>query len=611
MGILDALLAGELLQPRRNSEFMPNLGMLGLLPNPDVGTGGEPQFGAGNSFLMPQSGPAAGGDGSDAEAAREAAAGRVRRSVIKPWSPNALAPLPAPWSAPDAPAVAAADPAAAQTPPPLDAPINIESRPQPSIDEIPLPRPRPDNLGVPLSLSPDAALPPNAAPTEGRAAAPDASPGLPPLLAGGKGLLDKIFDPNKAATWLALASGFSGAPSLGTGMRRAFGAAVPAMAADRAQGTKMSAVADTYRALIKAGATPAEALAASQNPEILKQISDKYFDSQLKPTKIGVDMLGNDVMGSFNARTGKYFDAAGREIKAPGTGEGSSTTALGGQPLLAKGVTEYNQDLGPDEYISQFSPEIQAAIKSYASGDTMPTANPRLKGLNQKIKDWAQLWGAKNGQVVSDATFSEKRKFRNELGSVSANTAGGQGKAFNQGIEHMDKLADAILEYKPSNALGIPALAHGVNSLREAFSTNQAGMAAKINGIGQTLAGEVGKLFSGAAGGGVHERELTRQRFESVKSGPELAGALEATIETMEGGLRALEQRRDQALGPNNDVKFVEKETQARIDRIRQVAQALRSGQEMAPHAPAAPAAPSLKPGEVTTINGVTIKRLN
>jgi hypothetical protein len=132
-------------------------------------------------------------------------------------------------------------------------------------------------------------------------------------------------------------------------------------------------------------------------------------------------------------------------------------------------------------------------------------------------------------------------------------------------------------------------IAGKANAVREGMSNQQAGLAKEAAGIGQTLAGEVGKLFSGSAGGGVHERELTRNRFNTVSSTPELAGALEGTLETMEGGLKALESRRDSVLGPGSDVTFLKKETEAKIARIRTVIDRLRNG-EAAPSAAAAPA---------------------
>lgn len=469
--------------------------------------------------------------------------------------------------------------------------------------------------GAPLSLNPSDyqdRLPANATPTEGVSRASAAVARGAPEEGGGfldtlSGIGKKIFDPNKAATWMALGSGFAGAGSIGSGFSRAAAAAVPAMAADRAQSQKQQTIADTYRALVTKGVPPAEALAASQNPDIMKAVAAKYFEAKPRvPHKLGTDMMGNDIMGSFDPNTGRFYDAvnnpigggaAGDKAKIPGTNEN----------VLAKGVKEYNSDLPAEEYMAQFSPEVQAAMRAYIRGDTMPTSNPRLKALATKVKEWSATYGDKAGIPVSDATFSEKRKFRTELGSTAPSTVGGQAKAFNQGMEHADKLATKLEELKNVDPIGIPAVAAGINWMRQAFSTKQTGIAKEAAAIGQTLAGEVGKLFSGSAGGGVHERELTRQRFNTITSPAELAGALEATIETMEGGLSALEKRRNDVMGPNSGIELVDKDTHQRIARIREVIQRLRG--EAEPAAQSAPAA--LQPGQATTINGVTIKRLN
>jgi hypothetical protein len=276
--------------------------------------------------------------------------------------------------------------------------------------------------------------------------------------------------------------------------------------------------------------------------------------------------------------------------------QGGANIPDAGAGMFAKGVTDINQELPAEEYKAQFSPQVQAQMDAYIRGDTMPTGNPRLKGSAAKIKEWATLYGSKAGLPVSDATFSERRKYRTELGSNAPATAGGAAKAFEQGMGHAEGLAKKLEDLGNYDPVGIPAVARGINSMREAFSTKQAGIASEANALGQTLAGEVGKLFSGQAGGGVHERELTRNRFNTVKSPQELAGALEGTLETMQGGLQALEAQRDKVLGPNSGVEVVSKDSLAKMDKIRQTIKRLRG------ESPAAPvAAPSGK-----TSSGVT-----
>lgn len=244
--------------------------------------------------------------------------------------------------------------------------------------------------------------------------------------------------------------------------------------------------------------------------------------------------------------------------------------------MLAPGVTEVNHSLSGDDYLKQFGPEVQAAVKSYINGDVMPTGNPRLQGIANQAKIIAQKYGQDTGTPVSDATYSQRRAYRSQLGSNSPNSAGGQAKAFGQGIEHMGHLAETLEKLDNSNGLGIPVLASAANSIRQGVSTEQSAIADKAASIGQTLAGEVGKLFSGSAGGGVHERELTRDRFSTVKSKPQLAAALEGTLEMMHGGLTALEQRRDEVMGQNSGIRFISPETEAKMTKIRETIDRLK-----------------------------------
>jgi hypothetical protein len=246
--------------------------------------------------------------------------------------------------------------------------------------------------------------------------------------------------------------------------------------------------------------------------------------------------------------------------------------------MLAPGVNALDHSLSGDAYLNQFGPEVQAAVKAYLAGDVMPTGNPRLQGIASLAKTVAQKYGQDMGIPVSDALYSQRRMYRSQLGSNSPNSAGGQAKAFNQGVEHMGALADTLEKLDNSNGFGVPFVAQGVNAVRQGLSTEQSAISDKAKTLGQTLAGEVGKLFSGSGGGGVHERELTRERFDTVKSRPQLAAALEATLETMRGGLTALEQRRDEVMGQNNNIKFVTDATNEKIKRIEDVISRLKGG---------------------------------
>lgn len=364
-----------------------------------------------------------------------------------------------------------------------------------------------------------------------------------------------------------LSAGFQGLANSGSPMQ-AIGNLVAGLSSGQRsdpRGMADQSRQSTFKALVGAGVPPEIANAAALNPDILKTILPKYFDTQAKLQETGTDPItGQKSFAEY--RPGRGLMPVNRP--------GESQPGTGG--LLAPGVSQLNHSLAGDEYLNQFGPEVKAAVKAYVNGDVMPSGNPRLQGIAAQAKTIAQKYGADLGIPVSDALYSQKRVYRSQLGSNTPNSAGGQAKAFNQGIEHMSALADTLEKLDNSNGMGIPIIAQGVNAIRQGASTEQSAIADKAQGIGQTLAGEVGKLFSGSAGGGVHERELTRERFSTVKSKPQLAAALEATLETMRGGLTALEQRRDEILGPNSDARFVTPETEKKIAKVEEVISRLK-----------------------------------
>lgn len=409
-----------------------------------------------------------------------------------------------------------------------------------------------------------AALPPNAQPTQGQLPqAPQQSMPQPqtlPTFMGGQqdtGIGDRLnagFQnfTNAGGPLQALAGGISG---LMSGNRTD-----PQGMQQQNQRAQFDAI---RQALIDSGETPraasSKALAAALNPEAAKTILPELFTSKEKYGVISENPIEGKKYGFVNERDQTIN---GRPIGS----EGSGQTSTG---LLASGVTSYNPNLSGNEYLAQFSPEVQAAVKSYIAGDVMPSGNPRQQGIAAQAKTIAQKYGADLGIPVSDALYGEKRKYRTELGSNSANAAGGQAKAFNQGIFHLTELADKLEKLDNSNGLGIPIIAQGANAVRQGWSNEQSAVSDEAKSIGQTVAGEVGKLFSGSAGGGVHEREMTRERFDTIKSKPQLAAALRATLVTMDGGLKALEQNRDRILGPNSGVDFVGEQTKQNIAKIQ------------------------------------------
>lgn len=476
----------------------------------------------------------------------------------------------------------------------------VASQPATPAPSIPLPQPRPVSAPQPE----EAAIPANAQPTQGQAPTSGDEPSVPGSSLFGR--LQKGVSDNSNLL-LGLASGFAGAPSFGTGMSRGFANAIPAGQLDTkaqqfalTQGTAKA----TYQALVLAGAPQQQALVAAFNPDsaISKKLIDSYIGdrkSEIKTVKTK-DAFGNETERMYAVNP---YDYSSKEI-TPG---GTQSAAGGTNAVLAQGVPAVDQTKVGDDYLSQFSPEVQAGVKAYMRGDALPTGRQQLA---QTIKMIAQKYGEDTGVPANDQAYYQKKNFVTSLGNTNSGV-GMQVKGFQQGLEHMTELAGKLEKLENVNGLGIAPLAHGLNAVR-GMSTAQGDVRKGVDASAQALAGEIGKLYSGSSGGGVHERQATKDLFGKDLSGPELAGALESTLELMRGGLRTIEQRRDDIFGAEGkNVKganFLGPEQEKAIEKIQSTINRLRGG-EAAPAAGGAPV--PLAPGASTVINGVTIRRIN
>lgn len=415
------------------------------------------------------------------------------------------------------------------------------SAPQPPQMNVPMPQPRPPGLGQqPAAQS--AGPPLNILPQNANAPPPvqmQPAPQMPPQTA-----MAQDAGPDFGSRMLAGANNFS----------------------------------DPHAGLIARFANSIQGFQTGQNTNPAMQ--PKIMETGTDPN------TGQKTFATFDARTGRMTPVSG------GQGAGNPGQNNG---FLAPGVQYVNSGATGEDYLKQWSPEVQSTAKAMLAGHIVPTGNPRQNQLASKAKEVAVKYASDMGIPFGDERYSEMKKFRTELGSTAPGTVGGQAKAFGQGIEHMHALAKTDLAMDNSGGWGIPKLAEWANGLRQATSTEQSALAVKAQGLGQTLAGEVGKLFSGSAGGGVEERRQTRERFDTVKSPKELAAALEGTLETMYGGLAALEKHRARVFAghPPSDTELVDADTKENIKKVEGIIAQLRGEKQ-----PAGSGAQSgLKPG--------------
>lgn len=168
--------------------------------------------------------------------------------------------------------------------PPLPPPIEVGGGPK--VASLPTPAP---GEGPPTDMS-AARRPGIGGPV--RIAGPSAdfmAPAAPPREKNFLQRFDEMTQKNSGLL-LALAAGFAGAPSFGTGMSRAFGNAAPFAQVNQSRAEQQAQVNQnanmTARALMQRGAPAEEVAAAVRNPELMKALIGKYFETG-KPTEVG------------------------------------------------------------------------------------------------------------------------------------------------------------------------------------------------------------------------------------------------------------------------------------------------------------------------------------
>jgi hypothetical protein len=492
------------------------------------------------------------------------------------WRPGGAFPTQAPAMPPGAPLPFMGPSGAPAAPPPMASPPQAPQVAPPS--------------APPLSLAPGADAMASAQPMPQSGAPPQGGNSiLPP-----GSLLDRVingignFRDQNRMTLLAMAGGLAGSQNWGTGLGRAFTAAVPAQQMDIQQ----NRLNQTAQALTARGLPPDLAMTAAQNPSVMQQLLPRLFGvKQQQFTQIGEDMFGNKRFGFVDPVNGQITPFEGSSPLGGGGGGGQGGPSAPGAASGMPGAV--NQSLVGEDYLKQFPSEIQAAVKSYIGGESMPTGNPRA-GFTQAVKMIAQKYGSDIGVPADDTTFNARRTMRTQLSTAAPNSLGGQINTGNTAIGHLADASDRALDLNNSNGMGFAPLAHAINGTYNALSTAQASKAEALNDSIQHYGQEITKFYAGSPGG-----EAERQRFlttaSAAKSPQELAAVFQTEAQLMQSRLDSLGSQIKGTLGPAAaQYPVVRPESQSAIDRLNTNVARLKGGAPppVSTLAPASAAAP-------------------
>lgn len=234
------------------------------------------------------------------------------------------------------------------------------------------------------------------------------------------------------------------------------------------------------------------------------------------------------------------------------------------------GIPGENADLVGDEYLAQFSPSFQSAVKDYISGRTVPISNPRAPAIAW-VKRAAEKYGNDIGDPVDDTKYTARRQYRSQLSSASPSSAGGQRNLLTTTLGHLADVAQYAEDVKPSNGGDIPIvgslIGNGINAI-DRYSPEQAGKFNRLNTGVQRYSGEITKLYSGSQGA-EGERLHTQGNYGNLSTGYEFAGALEADVNMLRSKVDGMERQRNDVLGSGGkDVHFL---TPLDVDNINTI----------------------------------------
>lgn len=262
-------------------------------------------------------------------------------------------------------------------------------------------------------------------------------------------------------------------------------------------------------------------------------------------------------------RTMRPINGAGAPGAAPQSG------------MLAPGVTELNHSLTGDDYLKQFGPEVQAAVKSYINGDVMPTGNPRLQGMANQAKIIAQKYGADLGIPVNDSIYAAKRKMQTDLASSTPNSTGGIISNGKSAFGHLANASDKFVDINSYNGPDVPGGGHVatagnyIANVVAPTSTTQGKIGAAADNL--LKYGQESTKFYAGSGGGEGERMAALKAFNpKTTSGNEQAAFLEAEKQLMLERLHQKEMQIEGIMGPKylEDHPVRTKDLQAAISKI-------------------------------------------
>jgi hypothetical protein len=322
------------------------------------------------------------------------------------------------------------------------------------------------------------------------------------------------------------------------------------------------------------------ARAATLDPEIRKQITPNLGVAP-KFVETGTDPFSGQKNFGIE-RGGPHPSITAAPIQAPGGGPAQGTTTDQMFNTIEQGKAA---GLPMDKLLETVPNSVRGVVKAVIESKSIPSNLPPRGPSRDMVMRLAHAIDPD----FDESVMPQRQAFARGMGQTSPSSNGGQKILLNTALQHGAELAEALDElHNTSGPLpewlpGSGPVANVMNRLKNT-GASQGGTVKRVNETAARASGEVGKLYSGSAGGGETERLNTARDFSQTNTPMESAGALEAFRNLIFGKMNALQTARDQVYGAQgeNIYPILDPKTKEALDKIDKTIAKLRGGGQQA-----------------------------
>lgn len=323
----------------------------------------------------------------------------------------------------------------------------------------------------------------------------------------------------------------------------------------------------TFKALIAKGVPQADAIAASLNPDILKAVSAKYFESKpIQVIKTGADFLGQEQYSVLdpskntltpldqwqaqrqgNPSTTPTFGAPGAPAPSGGpTGYPAMPATPGaapaapGAPASAPMKFDFNafqnakaNGATPDQLKGMLPPVLRAEVESMIKGE----ASAQTLGRPAQARSAIMMLSHAIDPTFDETSFNARQTFAKGLASSAPSSWGGMKTSANMVIHHLHDLHQSIDGLDNTSLPWLNTAGNAVGQMIGDKATQEG--VKNFEAKREVVASELPKFLRGA-GAAEADVQHFRDLFDTANSPAQLKAAVRSALNSIRGRLQPM-----------------------------------------------------------------------